>query len=44
MKAIRVNQFGEPESMALEEIAEPEPEAGQVRLQIAAAGQIVLIP
>lgn len=43
MKAIRVNQFGEPESMALEEIAEPEPEAGQVRLQIA-AGQIVLIP
>ncbi|MCF8078799.1 MAG: NADPH:quinone reductase [Desulfobacterales bacterium] len=38
MKAIRVHQFGEPESMALEEIAEPEPESGQVRLQIAAAG------
>jgi NADPH2:quinone reductase len=38
MKAIRVHQFGEPESMALEEIAEPEPETGQVRVQIAAAG------
>jgi len=38
MKAIKVHQFGEPESMVLEEVAEPEPETGQVRLQIAAAG------
>ena len=38
MKAIRVHQFGEPEVMAIEEVAEPEPTAGQVRIRIAAAG------
>jgi len=38
MKAIRVHQFGEPEAMVLEEVSEPEPADGQVRLQIAAVG------
>jgi NADPH2:quinone reductase len=38
MKAVRVHQFGEPEAMVLEEIPEPEPKSGQVRIRIAAAG------
>ncbi|MBD0334217.1 MAG: NADPH:quinone reductase [Cyanobacteria bacterium Co-bin13] len=38
MKAIRVHQFGDPEVMAMEEIPAPAPGAGQVLIQIEAAG------
>src|SRR5580658_8591105 len=37
MKAWRVHAWGEPESMSLEEIAEPDPAAGQVRIRNQAA-------
>jgi NADPH:quinone reductase len=37
MKAWRVHAWGEPETMALDEIAEPEPAAGQVRIRNHAA-------
>lgn len=38
MKAIRVNQFGGPEVLKLEEIADPAPGPGEVRVNIAAVG------
>jgi NADPH:quinone reductase len=38
MKAIRVEQFGEPEVMKLIELPQPQPEAGQVLVRIHAAG------
>lgn len=38
MKAIRVNQCGVPEVMALEDMPDPLPEAGQVLVRIHAAG------
>ena len=38
MKAIRVEQFGEPEVMKLVELPQPRPEAGQVLVRIHAAG------
>lgn len=38
MKAIRVNQFGGPEGLSCEEIAKPEPGAGEARVKIEAAG------
>ena len=38
MKAIRVHEPGEPEVMRLEEISLPKPEAGQVLVNIQAAG------
>jgi NADPH2:quinone reductase len=38
MKAIRVEQTGGPEVLRLEEVAVPEPGAGQVRVQVEAAG------
>lgn len=38
MKAIRVNEFGPPEVMRLEELPEPVPAAGQVVVKVAAAG------
>ncbi|MGD8367583.1 MAG: NADPH:quinone reductase [Desulfobacterales bacterium] len=38
MKATRVHQFGAPEAMILEQVPEPEPGAGQVRIHIEAAG------
>jgi len=38
MKAWRVHQWGEPESMSLEEIPAPEPGPAQVRIQVHAAG------
>lgn len=38
MKAIRVQQFGEPEVMRLEEIPEPQAGTGQVVLKVAAIG------
>jgi NADPH2:quinone reductase len=37
MKAWRVHAWGEPETMALEEVAESEPDAGQVRIRNRAA-------
>src|SRR5437016_9410079 len=37
MKAWRVHDWGEPESMALEEVAEPQPGKGQVRIRNHAA-------
>lgn len=38
MKAIRVNEFGGPEVLKLEEVADPKPTAGQVLVRVAAAG------
>ena len=38
MRAIRVHEFGEPEVMRWEEVADPVPGAGQVVLKIEAAG------
>jgi NADPH2:quinone reductase len=38
MKAIRVRQFGPPEVMVLEEVADPVPAAGQVVIRVLAAG------
>lgn len=38
MKAIRVHEFGAPEVMKLEEVADPAPAAGQVVVRLAAAG------
>ena len=38
MKAIRIHEFGAPEVMHLEEIAEPLPGPGQVVVRLAAAG------
>ena len=38
MKAIIVNEFGGPEVMHLVDISDPEPQAGQVLVQIKAAG------
>ncbi|HEX9078359.1 MAG TPA: NADPH:quinone reductase [Desulfuromonadaceae bacterium] len=38
MKAIRVNEFGPPEVMRLEEVPDPSPGAGQVVVKVAAAG------
>ena len=38
MKAIRVEQFGEPEVMQLVEVLDPQISAGQVLVQIHAAG------
>lgn len=38
MKAIRINEFGGPEVLRLEDVAEPEPAAGQVLVRVRAAG------
>lgn len=38
MKAIRVNEFGGPEVMRLEEVAKPVPSEGQVLVRVHAAG------
>lgn len=38
MKAIRVHEFGGPEKLLLEEIPEPKPGAGEILVQIKAAG------
>ncbi|HUI93526.1 MAG TPA: NADPH:quinone reductase [Chitinivibrionales bacterium] len=38
MKAIRINEFGSPEVMKYQEVAEPAPEAGQVLVRIKAVG------
>jgi NADPH:quinone reductase len=38
MLAIRLNEFGPPENLRPEEVAMPEPGAGQVRIAVAAAG------
>lgn len=38
MKAIRVHQFGGPEQLRLEEVADPKPGAGQVVVRLRAAG------
>ncbi len=38
MKAIRVSEFGGPEVLRLEEVPDPKPGAGQVRIRIKAVG------
>src|SRR5437588_2042380 len=38
MKAIRVHQFGGPEVLKLEEVADPKPGKGQVLVRVRAAG------
>jgi len=38
MKAIRVNQFGGPEVLRLEEVPDPKPGAGQVAVRMKAIG------
>ncbi|MDI3298073.1 MAG: NADPH:quinone reductase [Bacillota bacterium] len=38
MKAIRVHSFGGPDVLRLEEVPEPRPSAGQVRIRLHAAG------
>jgi len=38
MKAVRVNAFGEVDQLELVELPEPEPQAGQVRIRVEAAG------
>ena len=38
MKAIRVHQFGGPEVLKLEEVADPQPGPGQVVVRVYAAG------
>ena len=38
MKAIRVNEFGGPEVLVMEEIPEPEPGEGQILVKVRAAG------
>lgn len=37
MKAIRVHEFGAPEVLRLEEVPDPQPEPGQVVVQVHAA-------
>jgi NADPH:quinone reductase-like Zn-dependent oxidoreductase len=38
MRAIRVHRFGGPEELVLEEVARPEPQAGEVFVRVHAAG------
>src|SRR4051812_29467925 len=38
MQAIRVNEFGGPDQLVLEQIARPEPQAGEVLIQLYAVG------
>lgn len=38
MKAIRINEFGAPEVMRLEEVPDPKPGVGQVVVRLYAAG------
>jgi NADPH:quinone reductase-like Zn-dependent oxidoreductase len=38
MKAIRIHEFGESEVLVHEEVPEPEPEAGEVKVRVIAAG------
>ncbi|HYG82888.1 MAG TPA: alcohol dehydrogenase catalytic domain-containing protein, partial [Pyrinomonadaceae bacterium] len=38
MKAIRVHEFGGPEALRVEDVAEPRPGAGQVVVRVRAAG------
>src|SRR3979411_625988 len=38
MKAIRVHEFGGPEVLKLEEVADPQPQSSQVLVRVKAAG------
>ncbi|HEX5114652.1 MAG TPA: zinc-binding dehydrogenase [Pseudonocardiaceae bacterium] len=38
MRAVRVHRFGEPEVLAVEQVADPEPAAGQVLVDVRVAG------
>ena len=38
MKAVRIHQFGGPEVLKLESVADPKPQTGQVVVRVKAAG------
>ena len=38
MKAVRVHRFGSPDVITVEEVLRPEPGAGEILVQVAAAG------
>jgi NADPH:quinone reductase len=38
MRAIRLHEFGPPENLAYEQVEDPQPPSGQVRIAVAAAG------
>jgi len=42
MKAVRIHTFGGPEVMQVEEVPTTSPQAGQVLVRLAAAGQLTL--
>jgi NADPH2:quinone reductase len=40
MRAVKVNRFGEPDVLVIEEVADPEPAAGQVLVDVCMAGVV----
>jgi len=40
MRAVRVNQFGGPDVLVVDDIADPEPAAGQVLVEVRVAGVV----
>ena len=44
MHAIRLHEFGPPENLRYEQVDDPEPAPGQVRIAVAAAGVHLIAP